>query len=117
MQQFIEIAVGGRPTTGIKGHNRKSRQKHRIGWVKFEEHFLERFPNYLHELARSHPNLSKTEVEVCAMLRDGLSSWEIADILGITERSIENHRCNIRHKFGLETSQNLHTFLLAIDSD
>lgn len=49
------------------------------------------------------------------MLRESLLSWEIADQLSITERSVENHRSNIRRKLGLKQEQNLQMFLVGFN--
>jgi DNA-binding CsgD family transcriptional regulator len=113
--QTYRTRVVGRPQSATKdGRSRKSRQKHRLGWLKFEEQFRERYPRFLHDLARSSPTISSTEIEICAMLLEAMPSWQIADVLGIAERSVENHRSNIRHKFGLSSHQSLHTFLLGV---
>ena len=93
---------------------RKSRAKQRIGWLKFEEQFRSRYPSYLHDLARNFPTLSRTELQICAMLRESLLSWEIADMLYISERSVENHRCNIRKKLALASRQKLQSFLIGL---
>jgi AraC family chitin signaling transcriptional activator len=90
----------------------RSRIKKREGWVKFEDQFQLRHPDFLHRLARSFPELSSSELQICAMLRESLRSWQIADILFISERSVDNHRCNIRRKLRLLQEQNLKTFLI-----
>jgi DNA-binding CsgD family transcriptional regulator len=82
--------------------------------MKFESQFRDRHPSFLQELARAYPTLSGTELEICAMLLEALPSWQIADVLGIAERSVENHRSNIRRKFSLSSHQTLHTFLLGV---
>jgi DNA-binding CsgD family transcriptional regulator len=107
--------VAERPQAATRdGRSRKARQKHRLGWMKFEGQFRERHPRFLQELARGYPTLSGTELEICAMLLEALPSWQIADVLGIAERSVENHRSNIRKKFNLHSHQTLHTFLLGV---
>ena len=49
------------------------------------------------------------------MLREAFVSWEIAEQLSITERSVENHRSNIRRKLGLTQQQNLQMFLVGFN--
>ena len=55
--------------------------------------------------------LTMREREICNLIRNGLSSKEIADILGISYRSVENHRHTVRRKLGFDRSINLGSFL------
>ncbi len=45
--------------------------------------------------------LSPRETELCGLLRGGMSTKQIADLLGITETTVERHRNTIRKKLGL----------------
>ena len=56
--------------------------------------------------------LTKRELEICHLIKNGLSSKEIADMLYISERTAENHRTSIRKKLDLNNKKvNLHIFL------
>ncbi len=46
-------------------------------------------------------NLTKREIEVFGLLRDGKTSPEISQILGCSKRTVEKHVENIYHKRGL----------------
>lgn len=70
------------------------------------------------ELLRQNcPTLSLAEQKVCALLRINLNTKEIARILSISERTVENHRFRIRKKFGLSSSDNLVTFFAGFSSN
>jgi DNA-binding CsgD family transcriptional regulator len=57
-------------------------------------------------------SLSRREVEVSQLIRDGLPSKRIAELLGISCRSVATHRRNIRRKLGLRARKiNLPTYL------
>lgn len=59
--------------------------------------------------------LTAREIEICNMIKNGLCSKEIADQLGITSRTVEIHRGNIRKKLGISgSSQSLASFLLEL---
>jgi len=59
--------------------------------------------------------LSKRELEICNMVKNGLSSKEIARILAISDRSVSTHRRNIRKKLGITNDKvNLASFLTQI---
>lgn len=56
--------------------------------------------------------LTPREVEICNMIKNGLSSKEIAELTNISFRTIEIHRNNIRKKMGLSHGKiNLTTYL------
>ncbi|MBD3344663.1 MAG: PAS domain S-box protein [Chitinivibrionales bacterium] len=67
-------------------------------------------------IARKSPQLTQKEIEICTMVRNGLSSKEIAHILNRSIQTIEKRRKIIRKKLGLEEkSINLATFLKTYD--
>lgn len=45
--------------------------------------------------------LSTREIDVCHLIRNGLNTREIADLLCTSVRTIEHHRNHIRKKFGI----------------
>jgi PAS domain S-box-containing protein len=52
-------------------------------------------------IADASLNLSRREIEICDMIRDGLTSKEIAGLLRISIETVHNHRRNIRRKLGI----------------
>jgi DNA-binding CsgD family transcriptional regulator len=48
------------------------------------------------------------ELRVAALVKGMLPSWKIAEMLGICEETVENHRVNIRHKLGLKQETLFH---------
>jgi len=64
------------------------------------------------EITKTHHNLSPKEIEICNLVKGGMASKEIADLLKISFRTVEKHRRNIRHKLGIVNKQiNLSSFL------
>ncbi len=56
--------------------------------------------------------LTPRELEICNMIKGGLSSKEIAGLINATPKTVEKHRRNIRTKLGIaKKSVNLATFL------
>lgn len=56
--------------------------------------------------------LSPREVEVCNLIRNGLSNKQIAELMRISLLTVERHRHNIRKKLGIDNQKvNLASFL------
>jgi len=63
-------------------------------------------------LTEKSAKLSPREVEICNMIKNGLTSKEISGMLSISILTVERHRFNVRNKFGLvKQGLNLTTFL------
>lgn len=61
-------------------------------------------------------NLTPTEIKVAALVRRGMSTKEIANILGIASGSIDVHRKHIREKLGLNNRRaNLTSYLEGLE--
>jgi DNA-binding NarL/FixJ family response regulator len=64
------------------------------------------------ELSKIKSELSSKEIEICNMVRSGLSTKEIAETLNLSPRTIDTHRTNIRKKLKLSNQKiNLPNFL------
>ena len=82
-----------------------------LNWEDFDEQFKAVHPKFLHELTKKYPELTAMERKVCVLLRLNLTSVDIAKLLYLSERNIENHRYRIRKKLCLESAKSLHEFL------
>ena len=68
---------------------------------------------FLKNMAASYKKLSPRELEVCALIKDGIKTKEIAGILGVSKGTINTYRNNIREKLDIaSTNVNLRSFLL-----
>ncbi len=56
-------------------------------------------------------DLTPREFQVASLIKEGKTSKEIAQILGIEKGSIDTHRKNIRKKLGLNRASNLQSHL------
>ncbi|MFQ3598263.1 MAG: tetratricopeptide repeat protein [Chloroherpetonaceae bacterium] len=80
-------------------------------WEVFEREFRDAHPEFLTYLSRRFPSLSPTELKVCAMLKLGHSTKEIARLLFISTSTALEHRSNIRRKLNLSEKENLTAFM------
>jgi DNA-binding NarL/FixJ family response regulator len=56
---------------------------------------------------RTGPALSPRETEIVQFLAEGKSNKQIAGVLGISQRTVENHRAKIMDKLGLDSFSEL----------
>jgi PAS domain S-box-containing protein len=68
---------------------------------------------FLHRVTQAYFDLTPQEVQVAGLVRDGMPSKEIAGRLGVSIRTVDTHRDNIRKKLGIKNRQTgLRSFLL-----
>jgi DNA-binding NarL/FixJ family response regulator len=73
---------------------------------------------FLTELARDHLELTPVEIAITTMIRNGLSTKEIAKLRSISVATVRRHRENIRRKLGLRNQKvNLVTYLEASSTE
>lgn len=89
----------------LLGLSERSQKRHRpvqsIAWEQAEFEMNSLYAKHLHEIVNRYPALTLMEMRVCALVKAMLPSWRIAEILGVSEHTIENHRSNARRKMCL----------------
>ena len=69
----------------------------------------------LQRFANAKILLTPQEMQVAALVKDGKTSKEIADVLNVSETTVNFHRKNLRVKFGLRNKRtNLRSYLMSI---
>ena len=58
-------------------------------WEKFEENFNLVYDNFMVKILEKFPDLKKNDRKLCAYLRMGLSSKEMASLMNTSVRSID----------------------------
>ncbi|MFC1590824.1 response regulator [Candidatus Omnitrophota bacterium] len=77
-----------------------------------EQSLKELIVPFARKLSVKTMKLSPREIEVCNMIKNGLSSKEIADFLNISHQTAERHRNNVRKKMGIVGKDvNLYSYL------
>ncbi len=80
-------------------------------WAIFESHFNEVHEAFLKRIRKTHPQLTAGDLQLAAFLRMDLSSKDIAPLMHISVRGVENKRYRLRKKIGLEGSDHLNQYL------
>ncbi len=82
-----------------------------VDWARFEAQFTNAHPDFKTQLLEKYPELTKQEVKMCQLARLGVKTGEMAQLLCLSERTIDSHRLNLRKKIGLNKDQSLTKFL------
>ncbi|MDR1122138.1 MAG: hypothetical protein LBM08_14685 [Dysgonamonadaceae bacterium] len=80
-------------------------------WKKFAENFDIVYENYLKHMGERYPHLTISDKKLCAYLRMGLRSKDIAPLLNMSFRSVEMSRYRLRKKLDIDRDINLTDFL------
>src|SRR6202008_1519761 len=89
-------------------------EKNDDDWNHFAMYFDQVHNNFLGTMKTKFPNLSSTDLKLCAYLRLNLTSKEIAQLLNISLKGVEISRYRLRKKLQLSTDINLYDFLIDI---
>lgn len=70
---------------------------------------------FMNNVPSGYMKLTPTEIRIANFIKVGLSSKEISDSLGLSQRTVSTHRFNIRKKLGvIGTGVDLRTYLLSL---
>ncbi|MFC2100521.1 tetratricopeptide repeat protein [Bacteroidota bacterium] len=70
-------------------------------WEKIKKHFAEVHPNFMDNLLVQFPHLSQSELKHCTYIKLNLSTNEIAQLLNISNKSVQTARYRLKKKMNL----------------
>jgi DNA-binding CsgD family transcriptional regulator len=85
---------------------------HEDDWEVFEQNFNKVHEAFFQKLIARFPNLTPGDLKLAACLKMNLTSKEIAPLLNISLRGVENKRYRLRKKLDLPNDENLTEFML-----
>lgn len=83
-------------------------------WKEFETRFTLINQNFYKDLREKFPNLSQTDLKICALIKLNFTSKEMSSLMGISVESVHTSRYRLRKKLGLEKEQSLSYFINSI---
>ena len=83
-------------------------------WNNFLIKFNENYPDFFYRLEKVHPELTKSETKLSALLLMKLSSKEIAYILNIEVGSVSKSRQRLRKKLNINSDVSFYDYLSTI---
>jgi DNA-binding CsgD family transcriptional regulator len=69
---------------------------------------------FIRNILARYPDLTPAELKLCCLLRMNMATKEMAQLLHISKKTVENQRYRLRRKFGLSHGRNLTSFLLTL---
>ena len=87
----------------------------RNSFESFKNQFNKAFPDFLKNLIYLHPDLSPTDLQLCAYIKLNQSNKDIASIKNLSLRTIESQRYRLRKKLKIQKSTDLFNYLTNLD--
>ena len=84
-------------------------------WDEFQKHFNKSYPGFLEKIASINKSLTIPDLRICAYLRSGQTTKEIAQMTGLSVRSVESRRYRLRKKLDLNRDTSLLSFISDIE--
>lgn len=82
-------------------------------WETFESHFVKVYDSFYENIRREYPDISPSELKICALLRMNMTTKEISSMLKLTPGSVDVMRTRIRKKMNIQDSkENLVSILM-----
>lgn len=85
-------------------------------WDDFKFRFEEVHTGFFEQLKAEYPELSNSDLRLCALLRLNMTMKESAKILGISTDSVKTSRYRLRKKLNLDRDENLTDFIMKFGS-
>lgn len=83
-------------------------------WKTFLIKFEQKHTNFFKKIKETYPQLTANDLRLCACLKLNLDSKEIATLMNISVRAVENSRYRLRKKLEIPSHQHLNDFFLQI---
>ena len=96
----------------IKSINRQLSEKRKEDL--YADQFNAAYPGYLEYLTRTYNDLTTADLKLCTFLRMNLNTKEVAEIMGLSVRSVESRRYRLRKKLKLSKDSDLVSNLISL---
>jgi DNA-binding CsgD family transcriptional regulator len=80
-------------------------------WEEFELRFVQVNSGFYKALSEQHPDLSRNELKLSALIKLNFSTKEMAHLLGVSTDGVNKARYRLRKKLGLQRDDNLSAYI------
>jgi len=81
-------------------------------WKEFNLYFEQIDKSFVKDIQKKHPRLTSNDLRLCSLLRLNLSTKEIASLLNISSRGVEQGRYRLKKRLELESGEDLAKYIL-----
>lgn len=81
-------------------------------WKLFAVHFEQHYKGFFNNVKARFPNLTASDLKLCACLKLNLNTKDIASLLCISVRGVEIGRYRLRKKMGIDSAVNLNDYFI-----
>ncbi len=81
-------------------------------WNEFNLYFNQVDQNFVQAILKKHPQLTKNDLRLCTLMRINLSTKEIASLLNVSVRGVEQSRYRLKKRIGLEKEEDLLKYIV-----
>ncbi len=113
----MEKSVDHESIPKIKRIRNLIKQKDNIDrdWDEFKLYFENVHKDFFNVLKSKHPEVSGSDLKLCALIKLNMSIKEMSSILGISPDSVKTARHRLRKKFNLDQSVNLYEYVTEME--
>ena len=83
-------------------------------FFSFKLKFEKTHPDFFKNLENDHPKLTNNDLKLCAYIRLGMTTLDIANLQFIERRSVEMSKYRLKKKFQLQAEDDLNQFINSI---
>ncbi len=80
-------------------------------WNLFEIQFNNSNPFFIKNLLNKFPDLRINEVRIVTLMKLGLDTKQISEVMNLSVRTVENHRFHIRKKLSIDKNEAIYNYL------
>ena len=113
----VESSVDHTSIPKIKKIRRMIKQQENIDkdWDEFKLYFESVHKDFFNVLKKKHPEVSGSDLKLCALIKLNMSIKEMSSILGISPDSVKTARHRLRKKLSLDHGASLHEYVAELE--
>ncbi|WGK64026.1 hypothetical protein [Croceiramulus getboli] len=109
LERLKEVSTNPYRTKMILASSKKTIHNQK-DWSQFELNFRQINADFFDNLVAVHPKISTRDLKLCAYIKTGLTSKEIAPLMGISVRGVELRRYRLRKKLGMNAEESFQDY-------
>jgi ligand-binding sensor domain-containing protein/DNA-binding CsgD family transcriptional regulator len=86
-------------------------------WKEFDIYFNQVDQDFFQSLLANHPKLTKNDLRMCSLIRINLNTKEIAFLLNVSTRAVEQGRYRLKKRLGLEKEDDLDKYITGFNTN